>query len=147
MLPTTTTPERTTDEATSVAERRQVQADFEFVAVDGTLAVNPTVRVRLWGARGRAGRGVPFRAEVLAVYRDLVEVAKAVLPPVAPGLYVDVVPAEAALFERTPGRDEVRLRLRAFSSDLKLVKGWARAFWAALRAAGAKVEPAVWPQT
>ena len=123
-----------------------MRAEFEFVPLDGRATLIPTVRVRLWGAREHVARGAPFGAEVLAVYRDLVAAAKRALPAAMPGLCVDLFPAEAALFERTAGRDEVRLRLRAFSADAGLVRTWARAVWTALRDAGAKVEPSVWPR-
>jgi hypothetical protein len=126
-----------------IVERRRVQAQLELVPVDGVVALQPTFQAALWGARERQ-RHASFCEDVMAVHRDLLTFAKEVLPPSPPAVLIDLLPPEPALFERTPGRDEVRLRLRAVG-DSNAVRRWAHALWTNLRDCGAKVEPSQWP--
>lgn len=136
-------PARPSPHLVALVERRRVEAQFELVAVDGTAAVTPTVQVALWGARERSRRA--FSDEVLAIHRDLHEVARTALPPVPHDVLVDVLAPEPAMFERVARRDEVRLLIRACARSRGAVTAWAHALWANLRVCQVKVEPTTWP--
>ena len=139
-------PPDTARPVTSIVLRRRMRAEFQFLLLDGVATLRPAIHVSLWASRGRPARPAPFRSEVAALHGDLATVARYALPPAPEDVSVDLLPVEAAMFEREPGKDEVRLRVWVVALDATAVRSWAQALWSNLRVIGAKVEPSAWPR-